>query len=502
MSMTFESNQTVIGLDLKQARDLMLDIQRQCASGHNAINRYFNDSIAKKSIRKIVFIEDKHKSDYHLSWTLNDKAKEMTPIILQRMVAEGFIKSRDQEYFNYKITSKGMTLARHKFLKPLSRTASEERISELLNFVIDSNAMNNRATIKNIWMFGDITSESESISKIEFICEFEGNQEIIFDGNPYDWIYTILCKDVESMMGKISRHFHFHPLRPFSLKYVEDGYIQIVKDRMPVPHIKLALSKAKPKSIKKNKEVPLKWFFMGMRRDPAPLYFNLNIDFARSLLVHMYREFNLFGNISIREEELDDIIKRFVTYVCKDSGNCKANPLFELPVAELSESIKSKICQDGYLEKEEHGCYEFTRKVDEIFIFKRVSPLPLAKANAILEKFLNKIESFNMSKPPYTVKNAWVYGEIAAGSPEVGDVELICEYEAHPDSADYPEESELFYMQEKGKSPLVKTEKFLKKGLPRIAFMPFIDECIDLVNEQGHYIQIVQDHKVIYSVPA
>jgi hypothetical protein len=517
MSEIFDLNQAIIGLNIRQARDLMQELQKRCAKTiRGTTARFFDEKIATKAIRRTILTDDKNKINYKLSCNLDKKADEITPYFLQLMSAEGLIKKdlNGSKYFNYRITSKGISLSRHKFLPPLSKASADELVFKLLDYINDTEFKKSNPLVKNIWMLGDIVSKSDGINRIEFVCEFYSCRDYLPDGFLSSVSHHLFCSGEMDAMEKVSKYFYFHPLRPFSLKYTKNNYALIVKDKKPVPEIELLLSKpkAKAKKITKKEPTSLKWFFMGMMREPDSLYFHLDFYHATSLIYSIYKGNNYFHDIGITEEELDANIN----WIAKEFSDNEKNKGITTPfINDLSESIKKKIISDWYILKTDSKLvlrpepkfvplYKLTEKAYDLFVFKQAPLLSINKAKTILDKLIKNINNLNKSNSAYTVKNAWLYGDMAADSDEVyevGDIEIICEFEKHQDAADYPDKSEIDYMESKGKYQFKKTESLLKKGLPRINFTRFSAEHLIKIKSVSHCIQIIEDHEIIYTVP-
>lgn len=238
MGITLDSKETVCGLDAKTARDLMVQFVNSAVS-------YGSDEICtnaiKFDVKRVFFKRGKDMGDKWLSTKeIDRKASEMSVNIINAMIAEGYLTNPEKKSLQgaplYAITDKVKNLARHKFIKRLTRTDAEQKLQEFLARVSDWNSRDPGYWVQNVWLFGSMITDSPDVGDIDLVCEYCHNKDSA-NGLTEDEAFALFASgkcvtdEVKRFIKNRSKYLSMDGFNHSELSIIRGGYVQIVKDR-------------------------------------------------------------------------------------------------------------------------------------------------------------------------------------------------------------------------------------------------------------------------------
>lgn len=221
----------------------------------------FNFDFSINDIRYALenHIYRKNKKDGQRYWTdeLTIKCNELLPSLVKNLIDDGFMipsqpkNSSNIDYF--KVTQKGIEFGLLKSAEPISKEKANKMLDKFLERVAAWNADNHHMTIKDVWAYGAIITDSECVGDIELICDFEYNPaspENLIDGfevdndengNPFNPLASPFIKNqhskklkensIKSLTMRLPRII-IKEHDPYFISFLqrEGVYVQIVKD--------------------------------------------------------------------------------------------------------------------------------------------------------------------------------------------------------------------------------------------------------------------------------
>lgn len=238
MGITLDSKEKVCGLEAKIARDLMVKLV-VTAMNHGTDEICINavacavDSLFFKRGR------DKDGKWFH-PLEIVRRVNEMSENLINAMIAEGYLTNPEKKSLQgaplYAITDKVKNLARHKFIKRLTRIDAERKLQEFLARVSDWNSRDPGYWVQNVWLFGSMITDSPDVGDIDLVCEYSRNSDSA-NGLSEDEAFALFVSgkcvtdEVKRFIKNRSRYLSMDGFNHSELSIIRGGYVQIVKDR-------------------------------------------------------------------------------------------------------------------------------------------------------------------------------------------------------------------------------------------------------------------------------
>ncbi|MND11789.1 hypothetical protein D3C87_703240 [compost metagenome] len=508
MGMLIEQNSKFFGLDAKVARDFIkllhkktFDIESPC----------FHKRAIPYIIRELILNEDKQADQYdHLYLTslrkkLDEQAQAMTPILISRMIEEGFITTLEDDHFE--LSDKAVALSRHKFIKRLPRARATQMLAELLDRVTEWNAVQPYVWIQNIWLYGSMLTDSADVGDIDLVIEFQDNMD-----SPHalstNQVVTMFVYGMDhhaaakAHLKNRSPYFSFDGFFISDLDLIRDGYRQIVKDRQVIVDIPCAHS-TPPTKVKRNTP-PTKesWFYLGNLIKPAKTCLGMSFKEAHDLMAALKYKHKITTPTEFSSNYFEYITeKHFFKNIKCELGRHPLTFNKYKNSEELLNTLSARIIKEGIAIKHPYNYFELTEKGEQLMFSKLRKTLTHAKASKVLDAFLARVIELNSSDSIIVVNHVWMFGAMINNADEIGDIEIVLQLTANPNihfppANNHSENRQRWHAQELRSNEIL---KLLCYRLPRISINNYSSD--ELQHIQGGFIQIVKDRDVIYQQP-
>ena len=245
---------------------------------------------------------------------------------------------------------------------------------------------------------------------------------------------------------------------------------------------------------------------MGLLIDPTSKVFGLDLKTARKFVIRLRKYASIYNSDDFHYYTFVRSIGEIVFPKEKQrvGSGYSLSELNPNAIAVAPGLLQSMI-DEGYLTTIEspfphsdYPWYQVTTKGAELSRHKLIKRLARAKAEKKLKEFLDRVDLWNASEPYAWVQNVWLYGSLITSAPDVGDIDLVCEYKTNPDSPDAMTDTGYYDFEEVvgGSKGHDIVKKFLRKGCPYLSLDGFKPRHLPLI--QGGYIQIVKERQVVY----
>lgn len=520
MGMIIEPGSKFFGLEAKLARDIIHEIHAISCSN---IEPIFSLGLVDYAIEKFIPTEDEQYIHPYLFEKKLKDAEDKRKEITNKIILEEWIISAGDD--KYELSSKAITLSRHKFIKRISRYNALQKLSEFLYRVIDWNNTNPYVKVDGIWLYGSMLTNSSDVGDVDLVCQYLNNPLSPTYPSEHERV-TDFMRGIE-FLDKVKKHIRNRsPYISIDGFYAEDmdmingGVLQLMNNGILTSSALDLIAGIQPeKKEKKTKEK--KWFYLGIEKKLRETQFGINTIDAKNFFNYIARG-DLYNFVAvISDNDIRYAVENYVYNKNKKLGQryWTDNSLKES--CELTPILKENLINDGFIASYSSECFSSggyympTKKGIEFGLLKLQEPIQRKKANKMLKTFLERVFTWNSENHYMKVKNAWAYGAIVTDSEEVGDIELICDFEHNPSSPEHnfdDHEKDLL-----GDSNLFmfslpsdvrvnhynkleeNADRFFSMRLPRISIQKNNAELLEFVQREVCCIQIVKDNEVIYS---
>lgn len=506
MGMVIEPDSRFFGLSAKQARDLMHEIHI-IASENMSFS--FTLRAVNHAVRKVVFVEYKHIENYQTRAILNKKSEETALSLINNMLLDNWIISVGADEF--KLTDKAMSLSRHKFIKRITRENALQKLTEFLHRVIDWNNTNPYVMVMNVWLYGSMLTDSPDVGDIDLVCQYLDNKSSPTYPTESEIMSLIMSNkdflyEVKTHIKNRSPYISIDGFNPGDLGIINNGSLKLINNGVLTHDArKIIVNK---KEERKQKKAPIrKWFYLGVMKEQDDMQFGIAILDAKFIFSEIFGYSLYRCGLMVSKEDIGYAIENYVFKKNKTLGRRYWTEESELESNELKLTLTDKMISEGFIAQYEephlpkNKYFKATEKGIEFNLLKSSELITRLQANKIINTFLERVLEWNSEKHYMQIINAWVYGAIATNSAEIGDIELIWETKDNRYSPDYYIDGIHYYTFNHRKHLEEKALKFFTMRLPRLSIQNHDPEFMKFIENEGHCIQIVQDHKVIYSVP-
>lgn len=505
MGMLIEPNSKFFGLDAKVARDFIKQLHKKTFDIESAC---FHKRSIPYIIRELILNEDKQADQHNglyliaLREKLDVQAQTMAPILISRMIEEGFITSLEDGYFEF--TNKADALSRHKFIKRLPRAKATQMLAEFLERVTEWNAVQPYVWIQNIWLYGSMLTDSADVGDIDLVIDFQDNMD-----SPHalstDQVVTMYFYNMDHFsaakahLKNRSPYFSFDGFFISDLDLISGGYRQIVKDRQVIVDIPCTPSDPSTKVKRKTSPAKESWFYLGNVTTPAKTCLGMSFKEAHDLMATLKYRHNIATPTEIFSCQIEHAIEKhfFKNIKCELGRHPSTFNKYESSEGLLNQ-LSEKIIQEGIAIKRPYNSFELTEKGERLMFSKLRKTLTHAKASKVLDTFLARVIELNSSDSIVVVNHVWMFGAMINNADEIGDIEIVLQLTTNP-NVHLPPVNDHSENRQRWHSQQIRAKEVLKLlcyRLPRICINNYSPD--ELQHIQGGFKQIVKDRDVVY----
>ncbi|MNG45806.1 hypothetical protein D3C79_36460 [compost metagenome] len=244
---------------------------------------------------------------------------------------------------------------------------------------------------------------------------------------------------------------------------------------------------------------------MGMLIEPNGRFFGLDAKVARDFIRQLHKWTYNLESPSFHKRAIPYAIRELILNEDKqaDQYNYRYLKTLREKLDEQAQAMApiliSRMIEENFIITLEDDHFELTDKAVSLSRHKFIKRLPRAKATQMLAELLGRVTEWNAVQPYVWIQNIWLYGSMLTDSADVGDIDLVIDFQDNMDSPHALSTNQVVTMFVYGMDHHAAAKAHLKNRSPYFSFDGFFISDLDLIRDG--YRQIVKDRQVIVDIP-